>query len=45
MVAIERLDDDGLLDLSQRTDTLGVLSVYVDADPSKTRTCKPPQST
>ena len=33
VVAIERLDDDGLLDLSQRTDRLGVLSVYVNADP------------
>ncbi len=32
MVAIERLDEDGLWDLSGRTDTLGVLSVYVDAD-------------
>ena len=33
MVAIERLDDDGLRDLSQRTDDLGVLSVYVNAGP------------
>lgn len=33
MVAIERLDDDALWDLSQRTDELGVLSVYVNADP------------
>ena len=33
MVAIERLDEDGLWDLSQRTDKLGVLSVYVNADP------------
>lgn len=32
MVAIERLDEDGLGDLSQRTDLLGVLSVYVNAD-------------
>ncbi|MGH3541175.1 MAG: hypothetical protein ACRDT5_08940 [Mycobacterium sp.] len=32
MVAIERLDEDGLWDLSQRTDTLGVLSVYMSAD-------------
>lgn len=32
MVAIERLDEDDLWDLSQRTDTLGVLSVYVRAD-------------
>ncbi|MGH3558035.1 MAG: hypothetical protein ACRDTK_11200, partial [Mycobacterium sp.] len=32
MVAIERLDEDGLWELSQRTDTLGLLSVYVHAD-------------
>ncbi|HKX68189.1 MAG TPA: hypothetical protein VJN29_13300 [Intrasporangium sp.] len=32
MVAIERLDEDGLRDLVQRTDELGVLSVYVNAD-------------
>lgn len=32
MVAIERLDEDGLWDLSRRADALGVLSVYVDAD-------------
>ena len=32
MVAIERLDEDGLKDLAQRTDELGVLSVYVNAD-------------
>jgi hypothetical protein len=32
MVAIERLDEDGLRELSQRTDPLGVLSVYVNAD-------------
>lgn len=31
--AIGRLDADGLWDLSQRTDPLGVLSVYVNADP------------
>lgn len=35
MVAIRRLDEDGLWDLSQRTDRLGVLSVYVSADPSQ----------
>lgn len=33
MVALERLDEDSLRDLSRRTDELGVLSVYVDADP------------
>lgn len=33
VVAIERLDENGLWDLSQRTDKLGVLSVYVNADP------------
>src|SRR5574337_475660 len=33
MVAIERLDEDGLADLSRRTDKLGVLSVYINADP------------
>jgi len=32
MVAIERLDEDGLKDLAHRTDELGVLSVYVNAD-------------
>jgi hypothetical protein len=32
VVAIERLDEDGLWDLSGRIDTLGVLSVYVHAD-------------
>jgi len=32
MVGIERLDEDGLKDLAQRTDELGVLSVYVNAD-------------
>jgi hypothetical protein len=35
MVAIERLDEDDLRDLSQRTDKLGVLSVYVNADPGQ----------
>ena len=34
VVGIERLDEDGLLALTERTDELGVLSVYVDADPS-----------
>jgi hypothetical protein len=33
MVMIDRLDDIGLRDLSRRTDTLGVLSVYINADP------------
>ncbi|TAM63043.1 hypothetical protein [Mycobacterium sp.] len=33
MVTIERLDEDGLWDLAQRTDQLGVLSVYINADP------------
>lgn len=33
MVAIERLDDAALQDLARRTDRLGVLSVYVGADP------------
>lgn len=33
MVAIECLDRNGLRDLSRRTDKLGVLSVYVNADP------------
>lgn len=33
MVALERLDADSLRDLSRRTDKIGVLSVYVDADP------------
>lgn len=31
-MAIEQLDDEGLRDLSRRTDHLGVLSVYVNAD-------------
>jgi peptide subunit release factor 1 (eRF1) len=33
VVAIERLDQDGLRDLAGRTDRLGVLSVYANADP------------
>ncbi|MGV0718301.1 VLRF1 family aeRF1-type release factor [Mycolicibacterium sp. XJ662] len=33
MVALERLDEDSLRELSRRTDALGVLSVYVDVDP------------
>jgi hypothetical protein len=33
VVAIERLDQDGVRDLSLRTDKLGVVSVYVNADP------------
>lgn len=32
-VAIESLDEHGLADLSQRVDELGVLSVYLNADP------------
>jgi hypothetical protein len=35
MIMIERLEDTGLHDLSQRTDRLGVLSVYVNADVSQ----------
>lgn len=35
MVSIEQLDQTGLRDLSQRTDPIGVLSVYVNADPSR----------
>jgi Bacterial archaeo-eukaryotic release factor family 10 len=35
MIMIERLEDIGLQDLSQRTDRLGVLSVYVNADTSQ----------
>ncbi|HEX5540032.1 MAG TPA: hypothetical protein VFX60_00460 [Micromonospora sp.] len=34
MAAIDELDDKALLDLSRRTDALGVLSVYVNADPA-----------
>ncbi|MDQ2628129.1 MAG: hypothetical protein M3Y90_14170 [Actinomycetota bacterium] len=34
MVAMERLDSDGVRELSQRTDKLGVLSVSLNADPS-----------
>lgn len=33
MVRIERLDDDDLRDLSERTDELGVLSLYANTDP------------
>ncbi|MEO6795211.1 MAG: hypothetical protein ABI253_05520 [Mycobacterium sp.] len=33
MVAIERLDEGGLRKLVERTDKLGVVSVYVNADP------------
>jgi hypothetical protein len=32
---VEGLDEDGLWNLSQRTDNLGVLSVYVNADPTQ----------
>lgn len=35
MVATERLDFDGVWELSQRTDKLGVLSVSLYADPSR----------
>jgi len=35
VVAIERLDEDGLRHLSRRTDKLGVLSIYVNADPRR----------
>jgi hypothetical protein len=34
---IDELDDKGLLDLARRTDALGVLSVYVNADPTGER--------
>ncbi|MGV0634841.1 hypothetical protein ABQE69_12820 [Mycolicibacillus trivialis] len=34
MVAIERLNEDDLRELSGRTDSAGVLSVYVNADPA-----------
>jgi hypothetical protein len=33
VIAIQRLDQDGIRDLSLRTDKLGVLSVYINADP------------
>jgi Bacterial archaeo-eukaryotic release factor family 10 len=33
LTTIEHLDDEALLDLSRRTTALGVLSVYVNADP------------
>ncbi|MCV6982219.1 hypothetical protein H7I53_18580 [Mycolicibacterium pulveris] len=35
MVMLEQLDDAGLRELSRRGDELGVLSVYVNADPSQ----------
>lgn len=35
MVMIEQLDREGMLQLAQRTDELGVLSVYVNADPAQ----------
>jgi hypothetical protein len=35
MIMLERLEDIALQDLSQRTDRLGVLSVYVNADASQ----------
>ncbi|HET6532634.1 MAG TPA: VLRF1 family aeRF1-type release factor [Actinoplanes sp.] len=37
MASIEELDDKALLDLSRRTDALGVVSVYVNADPTGDR--------
>jgi hypothetical protein len=37
VVRIERLGDEGLLELAQRTDELGVLSVYVNADREQSR--------
>ncbi len=37
VVAIEELGQDGLWDLSARTDKLGVLSVYINADPRQDR--------
>lgn len=37
MTALEELDDEALLDLSRRTDPLGVLSVYVNMDPMERR--------
>lgn len=37
MATIDELDDKALLDLSRRTDALGVLSVYVNADPTGDR--------
>jgi hypothetical protein len=35
LTTIEQLDEEVLLDLSRRTDSLGVLSVYVNADPER----------
>lgn len=35
MATIEELDDDALLELARRRDPLGVLSFYVNADPSE----------
>lgn len=35
MVLVEQFDDAGLRDLTRRGDELGVLSVYVNADPSE----------
>lgn len=35
VVAVEQLDENGLWELSRRTDKLGVLSVYVNADRSQ----------
>src|SRR5690242_6560796 len=35
MLMIDRLDDAAVRELAQRTDTLGVLSVYVSADPHR----------
>jgi len=37
LATIDELDDKAVLDLARRTDTLGVLSVYVNADPTGDR--------
>jgi release factor family 10 len=37
LATIDELDDKALLDLSRRTDAFGVLSVYVNADPTGDR--------
>jgi hypothetical protein len=37
LTSIDELDDKALLDLARRTDALGVLSVYVNADPTGDR--------
>lgn len=35
MVTLQQFDDDALRELSQRTDSVGILSVYVDAEPGE----------